>query len=91
MLAKILAVLSFFRITEDNKLSLTNIALAIVLYRVCFAKTIDTTELIGLAVTLGGYQSKRLIQRLPAKLFATAQTELGTAVEIDNPDEISNK
>ena len=88
---KTLKVLSFLRVTEGNRLSLTNIALAIVLYRVCFATAIDTAELISLAVTLGGYQGKKLLSKWPSKLAATAQDELGTAIGIDSPDEPSKK
>jgi len=92
MLSKILAVLSFLRITdESDKLSLTNIALAIILYRICTMQSIESVDLISFAVALAGYQGKRLISKLPSKAVSAIQQELGSSGGIDDPDDSSVK
>lgn len=53
-------VLRFLRLTGyDGDLSLTNIALMVVLGRMCFSDSTGLTEVLPFLITAVGYQAKR--------------------------------
>ena len=61
---KIIKGLAFLRLLDENaQLSLTNIAVIIVLFHMAFAPTLSLTEASTLLGVLGAYQFKRYVQR----------------------------
>jgi len=63
MKAKVLRALAFLRLTDEkHNLSLTNIALVIVLIRLLCVPSIDIQSLAAFMGTLISYQAKRWIQ-----------------------------
>ena len=81
---KILKVLTFLRITEGGTLSLTNIALGVILYRIIFIKNLDLAHGIALLTCLMSYQGRRIISNYFPSQFDS--NDSGTAGPIDNPD-----
>ena len=57
----IVKVCNYLRINEDGKLSLTNIALSVILFKLVFAQNVDYAHMATLAIALMSYQGKRLI------------------------------
>lgn len=51
----IFKILSFFRLTEYNKLSLINLALIIVIYKLFKSPTASLTETVPLVIALGSH------------------------------------
>jgi hypothetical protein len=80
---RILKILCFLRITEDGVLSLTNIALGIVLYRICTTKTLDLGHGIAMLTALASYQGKRAINN-----YFDPYNRGSSGVVVDNPDKM---
>lgn len=60
---KFVAFLKFLRLTdEQDRLSLTNIAMLVVITAMAFRPELEPTDLIALVATIMGYQFKRLKQ-----------------------------
>lgn len=61
---KIIKTLAFFRLLDENaQLSLTNIAVIIVLVHMAFTPNLNLLEVSTLLGVIGAYQFKRYIQR----------------------------
>lgn len=63
MYSRILKVLVFFRICDDhdNSLSITNLAMFVVLYKLATVTTTSVNDLGTLLVALSGYNLKKFI------------------------------
>ena len=56
-------VLKYLRINDEKGLiSLTNIAMIIVIYKIAVTPAVSFTDIAGLALGIVGYQSKRVIE-----------------------------
>jgi hypothetical protein len=64
-------VLRYLRINdEQNRLSLTNLAMMLILYKMWVTQALSMGDLTAIAVTIIGYQAKGFISRkLPAPLM----------------------
>jgi hypothetical protein len=61
---KLIGILAFFRLLDENKqISLTNLAVIIVLIKMWDLKELDLTAASTLLGVIGAYQFKRYIQR----------------------------
>ena len=60
---KLTKILQFLRVVDENKqLSITNIALIIILIKLAIAPALSITEAGTLLITLGNYGHKRHVQ-----------------------------
>lgn len=74
MNSKLKAVGKFTRLIDsDNTLSLTSIALVIILFKIALAPGISLTEIGGLFIALLSYQSKKVINNKAPKLAAAVE------------------
>ena len=56
--------LRYLRIQDDQKrLSLTNLAMLVVLYKICITPVSNFEDITALAVAILGYQIKRFIEK----------------------------
>lgn len=76
---RLISILSFFRIVDahDETLSITNIALYIVLYKLTMAPAINITDVGALVIALGNYSIKKIINK---------NTPIGLIADRINPD-----
>lgn len=71
--------LEFFRLLDgDKKLSLTNIAVFVILVKICFMTNFDLSGAAALLTALGAYNFKRYFTRKSAPIAAA-----GGASELD--------
>lgn len=57
-------VLTYFRINDEKKrVSLTNIALIVIIYKLAMTDATTFTDITGLAVAVLGYQFKRFVDK----------------------------
>jgi hypothetical protein len=94
-------VLSFLRLVDphDGQISLTNVALIVVLVKIGFAPEVSLVDAGALFVTLLSYQGKKLINRdagVDAEAIERAQTMAGDSIELTGKlltrvDELSSK
>lgn len=58
-------VLKYLRINDEKGLiSLTNIAMIVVIYKISMTPAVSFTDIAGLALGILGYQSKRVIENM---------------------------
>ena len=84
-LQKLLKVLTFFRVVESEVLSLTNIAMMVILWRVCMIKNLDLPHGIALLTCLMSYQGKRFISGYFAQRGDMDDTGSSGGI-VDDPD-----
>jgi len=57
-------IMKFFRLTDDNgMLSLTNITMILVMYKVATVPAVSMSDITALALGVMGYQVKRYIEK----------------------------
>lgn len=78
---KLQAVLDWLRITEDGQVSLTNVALLVVLAKVVLAPTVGLTEISALLLGLLNYQSHRVIDNKAAASQQVSQVSQVVAAD----------
>lgn len=95
------AVLNFFRLTDphDGLVSLTNVAVLVVLVKIAMAEVVSLTEAGALLIAMVSYQGKKMINKgvaeQPERIVAieTAATDALelTGVLIKRVDELASK
>lgn len=62
--SKLMALLRYLRINDENdNLSLTNIAMIVMLWKIGTTDAASITDLTALCVAILGYQAKRVIEK----------------------------
>lgn len=57
-------VLQYLRINDEkNVLSLTNIAMILILYKVAITPTVSFQDITALFIAIAGYQTKRIVNK----------------------------
>lgn len=63
MQKKLKKALQYLRINDEKgRLSLTNIAMIIILYKLCVTPVVSFEDITALATVVLGYQAKRMIE-----------------------------
>lgn len=85
---KLSEVMKFLRVIDvhDGQVSLTNVALIIVLVKLAIAPAIGLTEIGGLFIGLLSYQSKKVIRKSDSNEMESKVKEIQESVQTQQDD-----